>query len=239
MIADSTKPRWRDPCPNTRTTTPHVPRPLSPRELRVQDTYAFRSPKNGRVVTVVDPARLALALALEFNPEITRYVERPRTLTVAERPVELCFWQEMTTSEERYDLLTNQKESTVHAVRHAERQTALTFEAAASAGVTLRIRKFSHFLSERNANTGRLQLLPYVQASRDLLNGPAVEQAVNQHLSVIPRTSFYAIERALAAFKPCDVRAQVCTMIHRGALCIDLTTHLTLGSMLWRPGTTS
>ena len=236
MTTDSVTPRHRDPQPYKTNAPPYQPRPLSPRELRVLDTYAFRSPKNRRVVTVVDPARLALALAHDFNPHIKWYVERPRTITVSERPVELCFWYAMIGGEERFDLLTNQKEPTVHAVRRAERQTAMTFEAAATAGLTLQIRKYSYFLSWRIANTGRLQLLPYVQASRDLLNADAVEQAVQQHLIATPRTSFYAIERALAAFKPCDVRAQVCTMIHRGSLCIDLTTRLTLGSPVWQQG---
>lgn len=226
---------WRQ-CKPTCPTAPHAPRPLSPAEERREDIYVFQSPKNRRNVTVVEPTRLALALELEFDPSVTRYVERPRELTVGDQIVELCFWHETVEGEEQYDLLTSQKEATVHAVRRAERLTALTFEAAVKAGLPLRIRKTSHFLAGRIANTVRLQLLGYVQAAQALQSGLAVEQAVLQHLESTPRTTFYALERTLHAFQASDVRAHVCRMIHQGALSIEWTSRLSLGSALWRNG---
>ena len=220
---------------------PHEPRRLSGRELRVFDTYEFLSPKNGPNINVivVEPSRLALALALEFDPSVTCYVERPRYLTVGDGIVELCFWHRCEDGRERYDLITNQKEATAHASRQAERKTALTFEAAVAAGIDLRIRKASHFLSEKTANTTRLLLLGYVQAAQTLVSAPAIEQAIEQHLSHTPRTTFYYIQRALCAFKACDVLSQASRMIHMGVLSLDWETRLSLSSMVWRQGAES
>jgi len=215
---------------------PHLARELTPREWRTLDVYQYKSPKLGRCVTVIEPARLALALELEFDPGITHYTERPRALRVDEGSIELCFWHRTVTGFEQYDLLTSNKEATPHAVRRAERRTARIIETASSAGIRLRVRKTSYCLPNRIANSTRIQLLPYVQIARELPNAHALEQAIGEHTCVTPRTSFYAIERSLSAFRPHDVRAVVCALIHRGDLQLDPTDRLSLASAVWRTG---
>lgn len=216
---------------------PHSPRELTNREWRVLDTYEFKSPKlDGRIVAVVEPARLALALELEFDPDVVQYVERPRTLSTHEGQVELCFWHRTRSGAEHYDVLTSNKEATVHAVRRAERRTAQIAEAAETAGIRLRIRKTNYCLPHRIANSTHLQLLPYVQAAMALPNGHALEQAICEHLKATPRTTFYSIERSLSAFRSHEVRAQVCALIHRGDLQIDFNARLNVGNPVWAPG---
>lgn len=215
---------------------PHVARELTAREWRTCDVYQYRSPKNRRCVTVIEPSRLALALELEFDPTVTDYIERPRMLCVDDVNVELCFWHRTAAGLEMYDLLISNKEATTHAVRRAERRTARIIEVASAAGLRLRVRKTSYCLTNRIANSSRIQLLPYVQIERDLPNAHALEQAIGEHFSSTPTSSFYAIERSLTAFRPHDVRAVVSALIHRGDLELDLTARLGLGSTVSRTG---
>lgn len=213
---------------------PYKARELSLRERRTLDTYEFVSPKNRRLVTIVEPSRLALALELEFDPWIVDYVERPRGLRVGEKSIELCFWHRSISGIEQYELLTTNKEPTVHAARHAERRTAQILEAAKLAGTNLRVRRSSYCLVNRIPNSTRLLLLPYVQAAMSLPNSHVLEQAIKEHVEAIPRTTFYAIERSLPAFRGHELRAQVCALIHRGYLAIDPTIRLRLGNAVWR-----
>ncbi|MEI2796938.1 hypothetical protein V8246_14890 [Pseudoxanthomonas sp. F11] len=197
----------------------------------------FLSPKNGgRLVKVIEPCRLAIALELEFDPEITTYVERPRKLSVDGADLELCFWSRRSDTAESYQIFRRQPKPTVPAVRMEERICTNLLGAAKSAGMPLTIRKPASILANRVANATRLELLPYVQAASGLEGIETLVRAVTSCMEANPISSFYAIERSLCdPFDWRDIRSATCLLIHKGVLSIDLHERLRVSSKVrWK-----
>lgn len=92
-------------------------RVLTEAEQKKLDTYAFWSPKESRVVTVVEPCRLAIALELEFRPTIVEYAERPRSISTPTGLIELCFAYRTTSGTEHYEIFRREKELTAASIR--------------------------------------------------------------------------------------------------------------------------
>ena len=74
-------------------TLPFKPRPLTRSERNRREIFVFHSPRNRRVVTVVQILHLASALRFEFDPSLLAYVERPRRIALSPRQeIDISFW---------------------------------------------------------------------------------------------------------------------------------------------------
>lgn len=219
---------------------PHPPltsRALTHREERKNDVYYYLSPKHKmRVVSVVEPCRLALALEYEFDPDVVSYVERPRCLSVEDRQIELCFWVSRRSGAESFSIFRRQSKPSIQAVRAEERVCSKLLDAARTAGLTLAIRKPQSLILARVANATRLELLPYVQAADALAGLTVFADAVLEHMRTHRVSSFHAIERTLCGpFDWRDVRSATCWLIHRGLLNIDVNQRLTVSTRVSLP----
>lgn len=219
-------------------TAPFEPRPLTPAEEKRLDLYYYHSPKNGeRLVSVVEPCRLAIALELEFDVDVTSYVERPRTLLVDEREVELCFWIRRRSTAETFVVFRRQPKPSVPALRAEEKLCSKLLDAANTAGLSLTIRKPASILASRIANATRLELLPYVQAAARLEGIDVFLSAILAHMGSNPKSTFQAVERSLCGpFDWRDVRSATCSLIHRGVLDIDFNEKLKASSAVFLNG---
>lgn len=208
---------------------PYSARSLSPRELIRLDCYHFISPKNrDRTVIVVEPCRLALALELEFDPSVKSYVERPRSLAIEGRDIELCFWLARTDGEESFIAFRRQAKPTTYAVNAEEALCGKLMTAARVTGIALTIRKPQSLVTARIANATRLELLPYVQSAADLKAVDVFIEAVLLHMNEHPLSSFHGIESSLGGtFDWRDIRCATCLLIHRGLLSIQFGERLT------------
>ncbi|MBB1059272.1 hypothetical protein [Marilutibacter spongiae] len=207
---------------------PHNARVLTQAEEKRLDIYLYHSPKaNGRLVTVVEPCRLAIALALEFDPDVTAFVERPRFIVADDQNVELCFWIRRSDNSEQYLLFRRQNKPTVQAVRKEERLCASVLAACKKSGISLSIRKAASIATDRVANATRLEMLPYVQAATTLHSIDVLVPAIMQHMQIYRTSSFYGLERSLPPFDWRDVRSATCALIHQGRLRIDPAQRLT------------
>lgn len=213
-------------------TEAYAPRPLTPSESTRLDVYYYQSPRNNhRLVAVVEPCRLALALDLEFDPSVATYVERPRTLVVRDRKVELCFWISRKCGTESFIAFRRQTAATVPALRAEQQFCAELMEASQRAGVDLAIRKVQSILAARVANATRLELLPYVQAAKRSRAISVFTDAVMTHMRKNTVSSFHAIETSLRPmFDWRDIRSATCLLVHRGDLTINFNERLRASS---------
>ena len=218
---------------NIPTRHPYAARELSPREQTKLDTYHYLSPRNdGRRVMVVEPCRLALALELEFDPSVVAFVERPRTLVVDGRELELCFWVSRRDGAESFLAFRRQAKPTVPAVQAEERLCNRLLDAARNAALNLTIRKPQSLMRMRVANATRLELLPYVQSAADIKGIDVLVEAVRLHISAYPSSSFHGIETSLARFDWRDVRCVTCLLIHQGYLTVNFNEKLTVSTQV-------
>ncbi|HDS1635741.1 TPA: hypothetical protein ACXNG6_000066 [Stenotrophomonas maltophilia] len=213
-------------------TQAYAPRPLARAESTRLDTYTYHSPRNDhRLVTVVEPCRLALALDLEFDPSVAAYVERPRTLLVRDRMIELCFWVSRKSGAESFIVFRRQAVASVPALRAEQQFCSELLEASQRAGLNLVIRKVQSILASRVANATRLELLPYVQAARRSRGVTVFVEAVMTHMRKNPVSSFHAIETSLrTTFDWRDIRSATCLLVHRGDLEINFNERLRTSS---------
>lgn len=213
-------------------TEAYAPRPLTPSESTRLDVYYYQSPRNNhRLVAVVEPCRLALALDLEFDPGVATYVERPRTLLVRDRKVELCFWISRKCGTESFIVFRREAAATAPALRAEQQFCAELMEASQRAGLDLAIRKVKSILAARVANATRLELLPYVQAARRSRGISVFIDAVMTHMRRHPVSSFHAIETSLRpTFDWRDIRSATCLLVHRGDLAINFNERLRTSS---------
>lgn len=217
---------------NTASAVPFNPRTLTRTELQRLDVYMFESPKNGRRVTVIRPAALAKALALEFEPEVPFYVERPRYLNVDTSRQELSFWWSTERGLEQFCLLTAFPEGSSGKARAAERRKEAIVVAGREAHIALQLLPEASFLRQATQNANRMRLLPYVQTARQLSSIDDVKARVLEIFEFQPRHSFFRVEQAINHWDPRSVRAATCALIHEGKLAIDLTTKLHLHTVV-------
>ena len=205
---------------------PFGPRDLTRSELLRSDIYAFESPKLCRRVTTARPTALALALDIEFNPDIAVYVERPRVLEFDSGKIEFTFWYRTRKGLEQYVLLTTPAQGSPGAVRAADRRIESIQAAAQKAQISLRLVPELSLLRRAVENANRLRLLPWVQTARTLPQAAEIEGRLLELFHFQPRHALSQIDRALAAFDARDVRAVACRLVHAGQLKVDLTSRL-------------
>lgn len=213
---------------------PFSARPLTPRERRRDDLYLYLSPKLGREVSLLHQGRLAMALELEFEPDVVAWVERPRLLSVGQSDIELCFWFRRKTGREGFQLFVDAKNSRtdprsrIKTHRHARD----LIDAANRAGISLEFVLEAHLLERTNRIRIWYRLLPFVQTATTLPHLASLERVTREAFSMQQKMSFLQLEQALKPHAGPDVRAVACHLIHSGFLHLDSSKLLTSHTVL-------
>lgn len=207
---------------------PVSPRILSTDERRKKDVYSFRSPKLDRVTELVGCLNAAQALFLEFDPSTSIYVERPRTLPLRDREVELHFWTRDQEGLERYWLMVPASETADRDTsRRRYRDEVAIVESAQRAHIGLNFIYESDVQRQAATLATWHRVLPYVQTALDLPHRSVISARVLQVFDSLDRSCFSQIESFLTDFHPADIRATTCWLIHQGRLRLTDPSKLT------------
>lgn len=199
---------------------PFQPRLLSPKERSKTDLYVFYSPRNRRVTSITEALNFALGLQLEFDPDITAYVERPYRLILSpRRHVDISFWTRRRSGEERFRL-TIPSSATVGIAggEFAARERDVLNQAAARQGL-----KVDHVFESELVRCGEqistyFRLLPYVQSVRRIAGRATIRDGIYAHLSSIERATFRQLHHILCQHDPRHLTAVAASMIHEGEI---------------------
>lgn len=232
LSTDMTQPQGTHVCP-----LPYSPRALTRAEKKRKDVYAFLSPKLDREVWVLGALGFAAALTFEFDPTVVSYCERPRTLRVDRRTVEMAYWTRHANDEEHLWVLVPTKESDAAAGgRRRFRHEEQLLRVAQTLQISVRFLYEQDFIKQRTAIGIWLALLPYVQTARVLENRAAVEARVREYFQFATAATFERLEKSLTGYHPHDVRAIACAGIHSDWLSIDLSRPLHVRTVVRRGG---
>lgn len=202
------------------TKPPYSPRALTRSERRRGDLYIFKSPKVSRRVELIGCVNMALALKMEFDPDIATYVERPRKLTLASgTSKEFAFWVKSTSGSE-YFLLSVAASETAQSPgpRHEHRLAREIIEASQIAHVVIEFSFEDELRRESAALSTWYRLLPYVQTAHVLPNREALAQQVRALFHTMDSTTVEHVEQHLRMFCSAEVRAVLFDLVQRGEL---------------------
>ncbi|WP_027080406.1 hypothetical protein [Luteimonas mephitis] len=198
---------------------PYTPRKLSLGERNRHETFVFFSPRNRRVVTVADMVNVAVALKFEFNPNIRRYIERPRRIQfTAKQQIDVSFWTRDTSGEERFYLVVPEAGtvgSTTGTVSIRDRSEL--DDAAQRNGIRLHYISEPELLSAQAWLATGFELLPLVWDYGRLATRSLIRNQIRALLANTERVSLSNLIKTLD-FTPANVRAVAAGMIHQGEL---------------------
>lgn len=214
---------------------PFAPRVLGHAEFRQRDVYRFYSPKEDRPVDVCGPFELAYRLQLEFDPDVTAIVERPRKLAMGLSRIELTFWFRERTGRERFTLLvpdvaTLPGPDGIRRPRQIERLRA----AARDSGISLEFVTEDAIKSKSARCELYYHLLGPVQSARALKAGLVVRQEVLRVVELYPRVRVAQVVGDLGHLPASHVHLVIAELLFLGAVKTDATARLTEHALLWR-----
>lgn len=215
------------------TPRPFEPRAFKRREFEASDVYGFDSLKENRPIEVDGLPAVAVALALECNPRIQAFTERPRYLKAGDATVELDFWVRHVTGYEEYLLLVGDGDcigvsSGAPRPREAERLQS----AALTSGINLK------FVVETDVREAGVQiavhnrLLAFAQVAQSLPNRLALRQRVFDFIKSAKRVRIDQLEVAMSPLHSAEVQAVACELVCVGLLDLDREVELTRNSVL-------
>lgn len=200
--------------------SPFSARLLTRSERRRGDLYIYRSPKLSRLVQLIGCVNMALALTLEFNPDVIAYTERPRKLSLASATsIELTFWTRERKGRERFWLVVAASDTTHPSTpRREHRRARDIIEAANAAHIAVEF-FFEDDLRRQSATLSTwYKLLPYVQTARHLPHRESLSQRIRALFQIMAQATVEHIELELQAFHSADVRAVLFDLVHCGEL---------------------
>lgn len=203
-----------DPAP-----PPFEPRTLTTSERKAGDLRLFDSPKLGRRIEVLGPLTFLAALRLEFDPQVLTYVERPRSLEVLDRNVELHFWSRERRGLERFWLIVpNDEALDPTSPRRAHREADAFVDAANRAHINVQFLFEDEIARDGPRLTAFRRLLPYVQSACALSNRQQMRDRVCELFDHVPRATIEHICGEMRGFHEGDVRAALADLLHSGYL---------------------
>jgi len=206
---------------------PYAARTLSKRERDKLDVYTFRSPKCARTVQIVGTVAFSQALLLEFNVDVSIFVERPRRITYGDRTGDISYWYRLADGQEKYLLLVPTPDTEALAGgRRQHRHIEQLQEAARAIGIAIELKFEPEILAEAARIATFFHLLPFVQTALRLNNRMPLQQDIAAFVERHPRCSLSQVEAALSEYRVDDVRAVTCDLIHAGCVEIDAASVL-------------
>jgi hypothetical protein len=196
---------------------PYTPRKLTRGERNRREVFVFFSPRNQRVVSIADAVNAAVALKFEFDPNIQKYVERPRRIQfTTKQQLDVSFWTRDKTGEERFYLIVPEAGtvgSTTGTVSIRDRSEL--DDAAQRNGIRLHYVTESELLSARTWLATGFELLPLVWDYGRLATRSLIRNQIRARLAISDRVSLSNLIKTLE-FTPANVRAVVAGMVHQG-----------------------
>ncbi|PZQ34099.1 MAG: hypothetical protein DI562_00420 [Stenotrophomonas acidaminiphila] len=210
------------------------PRPLGTSERKRLDVFSFRSCKENRQVDVIGPLQLGFRLQLEFNPTVTAVTERPRSVEVGGKQIELSFWWRHNTGREHFALLIADKDTLPGPDgRRRPRQVDRLRLAARDAGIDLQLVTEDQVRGQEHRTELAFQLLPWVQSAAGLKADLVLRQEVGTAIRRYARCTVDQLLQDLAMFPVSDVLIVIAELIYLGAIDTDAKRRLMRRSLIW------
>ncbi len=214
---------------------PFKPRQLSRREFKRSDVFRFLSCKEARVVDVIGPFALAFRLQLEFDPNATAVVERPRKLLVSEKTIELSFWWRERSGREHFVLLVPDANTIPGPDKQRRpRQMERLLHSAREAGIDLQLVTEEQVQRKQARTELHFHLLGFVQSARSLKSDLVLRQEVMAAAAQFARIRIEQLETDLVRYPRLHIHIVVSELIYLGALATDATSRLLRSSLVWR-----
>lgn len=205
--------------------------PVKPRFVRPADnrrpygSHRFDgwSPKLRRRITLFGKRAFSAWLAIESDPDIVMFCERPLVPKGGRHNRVVDFWVQRPTTEEIWILL---RASELQGINAAEPTfPGLEARARTSQIRTRYIRPEDELLNEL-AMTNWRRMLNYIAANRDLISKPLLDRL---QAAGLPGRSIGDLEREFDKDDPVLIRSGIFSLIHRGGLVAADLVHAPIG----------